>query len=98
MSQTATASVTTTDATPVTSAPRRHRGQAVPAIALGVATFAAILSVIAITTDATDSGTPSQPVVHQQNPPAAGQLSRTQVVVNLDACGRPIIAGRLACR
>ena len=72
----------------------QHRGRVLPAIAIGVAAVAAVLSLIAITTDDIGSVAPPQPVVQQQEVPADQVLSRG----SLDACGRPFVRDHLSCR
>ena len=96
MSLTTNARVTAAEAAP--QRPGQDRNQVLPAIALGVATVAAILSVVAITTTNNASTTPPRSVVQQQTVPEGGASSRGLAIINVDACGRPIIPGRPACR
>ena len=98
MSLTTNALATVADADPAPPRPGRQRNQVLPAIALGIATVAAILSVVAVATVNNASTTPPQPAGQQQTVPAVGTPSRGLAIINVDACGRPIISGRPACR
>ena len=94
---TAKASAANADAAPMSQPPARRRGKLLGIVALAVATVTAIASIVMVVTNNTDSTPAPRPAVQQQNLPAGGP-SQGQAMVNLDACGRPVIPGRMACR
>jgi hypothetical protein len=82
-----------------TASPTVHRPPRLQVLTLVVAGAAAAMAVFAIATDDVGAapGSPADATVSQ---PAAPQRVLPLVAVNpnLDACGRPILPGRLACR
>ena len=92
--------MTTNVITAPTATPAATRPPRLQVLTLIVASAAAVIAVFAIATD--DVGTAPRvavedPVARQ---PAAPLDASPMVAIdpNIDACGRPILRGRLACR
>jgi len=86
-----------TSETCATPSPGRYRGQAIPVIALLVASLAAILAVVAIGINLSQPTPQIQPAV-QQNLPAGGESAGGHVAINLYDCAGPAVSGRMSCR